>query len=110
MLRYLLAFLAVPTLAFAAPFVEADLPDQSTTHCKMSLDGAAFGPEVPVTATNPKLCRVDLQGTPTGQHDVRLIAVATDPIWGRRESVPSLPFVFTRPGVATPPAGIRLVP
>jgi len=110
MIRFLLAFLAVPSLAFAAPFVEADLPDQTTTHCKMSLDGAAFGPEVPVTATTPKLCRVDLQGTPTGQHDVRLVAVATDPIWGRRESAPSVPFVFTRPGVATPPAGIRLVP
>ncbi len=94
----------------AAPFLEADLPDQTVTHCKMSIDGAAFGPEVPVTATTPKLCRMDLQGIATGAHDARLVAVASDPIWGRRESAPSVPFAFTRPGVATPPGGIRLVP
>jgi hypothetical protein len=110
MRRFLLAFLAIPSLACAAPFLEADLPDQTTTHCKMSIDGAAFGPEVPVTATTPKLCRMDLQGIATGAHDARLVAVASDPIWGRRESAPSVPFAFTRPGVATPPGGIRLVP
>lgn len=111
MLRYfafLLAFVVSP--AFAAPFLEADLSDQSTTHCKLSLDGGAFGPEVPVTATTPKLCRVDMSGTAVGAHSAVLVAVADDPIWGRRESAPSAPFAFTRPGVATPPGGIRLVP
>lgn len=95
--------------AAAAPFIEADLPDQSTTHCKLSLDGGVFGPEVPVVGT-PRICRHDMQGTAVGAHEVRLVAVATDAIWGRRESVPSAPFAFTRPGVATPPGGIRLVP
>lgn len=104
----LIAFVVSP--AWAAPFLEADLADQTTTHCRLSLDGGAFGPDVPVTATVPKLCRVDLQGTTVGAHDARLIAVAADAVWGRRESAPSAPFAFTRPGVATPPAGIRLVP
>lgn len=104
----LLALVAAP--AFSAPFLVADLADQTVTHCKLAMDGAAYGPDVPVTATTPKLCRIDLSGTATGAHSAVLVAVADDPIWGRRESAPSAPFAFTRPGVATPPAGTRLVP
>ena len=109
MLRFLALFLLTSTVAWAAPFLEADLAEQTVTHCKLALDGGAFGPDVPVSGT-PRVCRHDLSGTATGAHSAVLVAVADDPIWGRRESAPSAPFAFTRPGVATPPGGIRLVP
>ena len=109
MLRYfaLLAFAAAP--AWAAPFLVADLPDQSTTHCRLSLDGAAFGPDVPVSGT-PKVCRFDMAPTEVGAHSARAVAVNADPVWGRQESAPSAPFAFTRPSGPAVPAGTRLVP
>lgn len=94
---------------YAAPFLEADLPDQGTTHCRLSLDGGAFGPDVPVVGT-PRVCRHDLVGTTVGAHSARLVAVNADAVWGRQESAPSAPFAFTRPAGPTPPAGTRLVP
>jgi hypothetical protein len=99
---------AVPT-AWAAPFLEADLPDQATTHCALSLDGAAFGPDAPVSGT-PKTCKVDLASVAPGAHSARLVAVKADAVWGRQESAPSAPFPFTRPGAPATPSGSRLVP
>jgi len=108
MKRYLLLAL-FPFAANAAPFLVADLPDQSTTHCALSLDGAAFGPDALATGT-PKVCRYDLASVSVGAHSARLIAVNADPVWGRQESAPSAPFAFTRPSGPAVPGGTRLVP
>lgn len=108
MLRLLLAALAALALpAFAAPFLVADLPDQTTTHCTLSLDGGAYGVDVPVTGT-PKECKHDLAAVGNGQHTATLKAIKVDPVWGRLESAPSAPFAFARPAAPSAPGGTRL--
>lgn len=90
------------------PFIEADLLDQSTTHFAASLDDGPFGPELPVVGT-PKICRYDITDVSVGTHNIRLKAIRVDGVWGRQESVPSTPFVFTKPVAPDAPTGLRLV-
>jgi len=93
----------------AAPFVVADLADQTTTHCTLSLDGGAFGPDVPVVGT-PKQCKHDLTAVTVGAHSARLVAVKVDSVWGRLESAPSSPLAFSRPATPAAPSGPTLTP
>lgn len=109
MKRYIAALCFVAAPAAAAPYLEADLPDQTTTHCALSLNGGAFGPDTPVVGV-PRRCRHDLAAVPVGVNSVRVVAVKDEAVWGRQESAPSAPFVFTRPSAPGAPSGSRLVP
>ena len=108
MRKYLLLAL-FPVSVSAAPFVVADLADQTTTHCAISVDGGAYSADVPVQGT-PKVCKHDLSAVAAGSHTVTLKAVKDDPVWGRQESAPSAPFAFTRPVPPGAPSGTRLAP
>lgn len=59
---------------------------------------------VPFTNSNGTVkLRYDLDKISVGTHTCYLTAVAVDPLWGTNRSVPSDPFVFTRPaGPAKP--------
>lgn len=102
-----LAAIAVPT--FAAPFVVGDLADQSTTHCAIEINGGAWGPDVPTSGT-PRQCKFDVASVSVGTNTVRAKAIKIDAGWGRLESAPSAPFVFTRPAVPVAPATLQLAP
>lgn len=100
----------------AAPFVACDVA-AGTTHTAIQFCSSAtgttcntwgaFGPDVAVVGTE---CRHDVAGVPVGQSIARVKAIGSDPVWGRQESAPSAPFVFTRPAAPTVPGGTRLVP
>lgn len=119
MMRFLvLALVALfPVLAFAAPFADADLPDQLTTHCAIAYcapDGTscgAYSADVPVVLNaGVRYCHADAANAPTGARSVRVLAVVVDPLWGRLPSAPSAPLPFTRPANPAAPVNIRLVP
>jgi len=105
-MRKFLLLALFPVSASAAPFVVADLADQTTTHCAISVDGGAYSADVPVQGS-PKVCKHDLSAVAAGSHTVTLKAVKVDPVWGRQESVASAPFTFTRPAGPPPPNGLR---
>jgi hypothetical protein len=105
----MIAALLAPSVGLAAPFVVGDLPDQTTTHCILELDGV-WGTDVPVSGTTTKECKFDVASVSSGAHTARAKAVKVDAAWGRQESVPSAPFVFTRPVAPAAPATLRVAP
>ena len=106
-LATLLAFVAAPAFAVSAV---ADLPDQTTTHCVLEMDGT-WGADVPVvTVSGVRVCSFDVTGVASGAHSARAKAVKNDAVWGRLESAPSAPLAFTKPSAPGVPSGIRLVP
>lgn len=112
-----LVALAVATFSHAAPSVDADLPDQLTTHCAIAYcapDGTscgAYSADVPVVLNaGVRYCHADAASAPTGARSVRVLAVVVDPLWGRLPSAPSAPLPFTRPANPAAPVNIRLVP
>lgn len=92
-------------LAISAPFVIGDVIS-SVTACGVILDGA---PKVVVPAGNLE-CRYDVGGVSNGAHSITMTAIITDPVWGNKESVNSVPLDFGRPGIPAAPGGLRLVP
>jgi len=96
--------LFAPAVAFGSPFLLADLPDQTTTHCGFQLDGAARV-ELPVgthsSAGPVKVCVMDLAKLAAGNHVANVTAIrvglkASD----RVESNPSGDLAFP---IAAPP-------
>jgi hypothetical protein len=94
--------------AQAAPHLYGNVED-TVTHCGMVLDGA---PKVTVEAIagNPKQCKFDLAGINTGPHTATMTAIILDPVWGNQESVPTAPFLFTKPATPTVPTSLLLAP
>ena len=97
--------------ANAAPFVTSDATTQKVTHCGILLDTGAKV-EVPVTTVTPTsaICKYDVGGVTVGSHTIKATFINVDPVWGRSESVTSLPLDFARPDqtIATPPSGLGI--
>jgi hypothetical protein len=101
----LLALLLGANWASAAPFVESDPTTQTVSHCGVVIDTAAKY-DVAVVAS---ACKIDISGVTVGTHTIKATFVRIDPIWGRSESVFSLPLTFTRPAAVMPTAPVGLV-
>lgn len=96
--------------AQAAPFVVSDPLDPSATHCGFKMDAQART-DVPVALSGTdKICRLDVAGLSVGSHVVNATTVATDAVWGRRESPASANFTFSVPAVPGAPSGLGLKP
>ena len=98
--------------ANAAPFVTSDPTTQTVTHCGALIDSAAKVDSVVdiVTPTSFR-CKIDIGTVSVGTHTIKATFVNIDPVWGRSESVNSLPLDFVRPGntVTSPPSGLGIV-
>jgi hypothetical protein len=102
---------AVPSgLAIAVvankPTVTSIAVSAGTTHCGWVVNGAA---KVDRPVANAK-CQFDVSSFAPGSHTMTVTALLTDPVWGRLESAPSLPFSLNVPTLPTAPAGLGLVP
>lgn len=108
-----IALIFASSAALGAPFVVSDLLTSGVSQCGILLDtGAKFS--IPVTAViTPvpgNICKFDLIGTGPGSHSIRMTAIISDPVFGVKESLPSLPLAFTVPSAPAQPAGLLLVP
>lgn len=106
-MRILLCLLlALPGMAFAAPFVIADVV-AGVGQCGVYLDAT---PRVLVPAVAGQ-CKYDLAGVSVGAHSVTMTAMTiNDPIWGTQESAQSVPLAFSRPAGPAVPTGLVLIP
>ena len=112
-MKYLLLFLfMLPGVSWSAPFVVSDWTLQDVTHCGQLFDTTpSIDVPVEVDLTLGKRCKLDLAGLPAGTHTIKATFVrANDPVWGRLESVPSVPFTLVKPGTPTLPGGLHLIP
>ena len=106
MKRFLIVLVMVvflPMMAFAAPFLVCD-PQAGVTLYKLT--GPAWVP-ASVPAQPDGSIRMDVAGANVGSNSLTVAACNNDPIWGELCS-PFVPFSFTRPSAAAPPANIRL--
>lgn len=101
----LFIFLIFPSVLFANPFLVCD-PQAGVTHYKLT--GPSWVP-LTVPAQPDGSIRMDVSSASVGQNSLTLAACKNDEIWGELCSA-SIPFVFTRPSGAAPPANLRLVP
>jgi hypothetical protein len=92
--------------ALAAPFVVSDPVSVGVTHCGR-YEGGVFKVDVPIVAG---ACKFDIATQPTGTTVYTATAVVSDPLWGRQESVQSLPLSVVRSGVPAAPAALRTSP
>lgn len=108
---WLFFLLLGPAIAMATPFVVSDPTTQKVTHCGIQLDSGAKV-EVPVTSvsTTSAICKYDVGGVTIGTHNIKATFINVDPVWGRSESVFSVPLDFVRPNntIATPPTGLDI--
>jgi hypothetical protein len=112
MKKFILAsLLLIPVLALSAPFVTSDATTQKVTHCGILLDSGAKV-EVPVVSVSPTsaICKYDVGGVVVGAHTIKATFINVDPLWGRSESVYSVPLDFERPAqtIPTSPSGLGL--
>lgn len=120
----LVALLVAPAAAVAAPFLACDV-EPVVTHTQLQVcttintatspatctTWGAWSADTPVvTVASAKECRHDIATSAVGVNLVRAKAVVVDGTWGRQESVPSAPFVYSRPASPASPAGSRIVP
>jgi len=107
-MKYLLLFLLGIGVVNAAPFVDSDATTQTITGCKVQIDTAATFDSPAVN----KACHIDVSNVAVGSHSIKATFYNVDPIWGRSESVFSVPLAFTRPSAAvlSAPLNLLLVP
>jgi hypothetical protein len=107
----LITLLLLPVCAaIAAPFVISDETAQTVTHCGLFLDAAAKVDTPVASNTTGKYCKFDLAGLSTGAHTIKATFVNIDPVWGRLESVQSVPLSLTKPEIQNAPSGLGLIP
>jgi len=99
----LIAVLVGVSISYASPFLVCD-PQTDVTLYKLT--GPAWVP-ASVPAQPDGSIRMDVSAALTGSNSLTVAACNNDPIWGELCS-PFVPFSFTRPSVAAPPANIRL--
>lgn len=108
----LAAMLLLPSLVVASPFVVSDPTTQTVTHCGILLD-SGVKVDIPVTTVNATsaICKYDIGGVSVGPHAIKATFINIDPVWGRSESVTSVPLDFVRPGnvITNPPVGLGIV-
>jgi len=97
--------LIIPAWAWAAPFVESDVTTQTVSGCGVQIDTAAKYD----TPTLNKACHIDISGVTVGSHSIKATFFNVDPVWGRSESVFSVPLAFVRPVSVMPTAPVNLV-
>jgi hypothetical protein len=90
----------------AAPFVISDPVAVGVTHCGR-YEAGTFKADVPIVAGG---CKFDIGTQPSGTVVYTATAVVNDPLWGRQESVQSLPLSVVRSGVPPTPAALRASP
>lgn len=95
----------------ATPFVTSDPTAQKVTHCGILLDtGAKI--EVPVVTVTPTTakCSYDVGSVSIGTHTIKATFINVDPLWGKTESVYSLPLNFERPNsaISNAPTGLDI--
>ena len=103
---------ALCNIAIAAPFVTSDPTAQKVTHCGILLD-SGVKVDVPVTTVNATnaICKYDIGTVSIGLHTIKATFVNIDPVWGRSESVTSVPLDFVRPdnAITNPPTNLGIV-
>lgn len=104
-LLLIVAFLLIPALGLASPFLVCDPQAGITTY---KLTGSAWVP-VSVPAQTDGSIKMDLAASTVGNNALTVAACIVDPVWGEACSV-YVPFAYTRPGVPTGPSGIGLRP
>jgi len=97
-------------VSHTAPYVISDPTTQSVAACGIVIDSAAKVESPVATVAGGKICKYDVSGLTTGQHTITATFIGNDPVWGRLESVPSLPLVLSRPGTPTSPGGLAISP
>jgi len=99
-LLFLLAFIFIPSLVFAAPFLVCD-PQTNVTHYVVTIDGNTTEVLAFDLGNGTVMLRYDLEGISAGTHNTELKAKN---IWG--ESV-AVPFVFVK-AIPVAPGGTRI--
>ena len=92
-------------ISYAAPFLVCD-PQTGVTLYKLT--GPVWVP-VSSSAQPDGSIRMDVAAATVGSNSLTVAACRNDSIWGELCST-TVPFVFTRPSAAAPPANIRLSP
>lgn len=96
---------------YGDPNVISDSTKQVVTHCGYYLN-ALPKVEVPVAkdADGNAYCKVDISAMPVGSNTVKLTFVHFHPVFGRQESVPSLPLAVIRPTIPLAPTNLTATP
>jgi len=101
----IISILLMSSVAMAAPFLVCD-PQTGVTLYRLT--GPAWVP-VSVVAQPDGSIRMDVASSTVGSNSLTIAACKADAVWGELCST-TVPFVFTRPSAAAPPANIRLNP
>ena len=108
---FLITILMSTPYVSAAPFVTSDATTQKVTHCGVLLDNGVKI-DVPVTSvsTTSAICKYDVGSVTVGPHTIKATFVNIDAVWGRSESVYSVPLDFIRPDqtIPTSPSGLGI--
>ncbi len=97
------------TFAHSAPFVVSDPTTQTVTHCGIVINSDTKIDSPVETVTGGKRCKYDLTGYAPGALSIKATFINVDPVWGRQESVFSVPLVLQKPTSPVPPAGLQLL-
>lgn len=101
--------LGLPSIAIAGPFVVTDPTTQIVTHCGYVLDVDAKVDSPVAVVTGGSMCKIDVSMVAAGSHTIKATFVNIDPVWGRSESVFSVPLTFVRPASTLPNAPTNLM-
>ena len=90
---------AVTSAQSVGPYFDTNPVTPGVTKCNWKLDGIAKPSTVPVMVDGADRCRLDLNGTLAGAHEIQVAPeAAADPIWGTQPGDwMAVPFSFTRP-------------
>ena len=99
----LIAVLVGVSISYAAPFLVCD-PQTGVTLYRLT--GPAWVPVTSPAITDGSI-KMDVSAATVGSNSLTVAACKSDAVWGELCSS-FVPFVFTRPSAAAPPANIRL--
>lgn len=107
-----IVLMALSSLAFGQSVVSDPL-NPGVNQCGVLLDAVAET-KIAVTAlpapATDIICKFNISTLPAGVHTIKMTAIINDPVFGVKESLPSLPLVFTVPTTPSVPSGLRLIP
>ena len=95
----------IASTTWAAPFLVCDPQPGVVTY---KLTGPPWVP-LTIPAQGDGSLRLDVATASVGTNSLTVAACISDAVWGETCSS-TVPFVFTRPAVATTPLNIRLIP
>jgi hypothetical protein len=112
-LAVLLVLLFFSASIKAAPFLICDPSTQVPPVTSYSILKTDTVTNVTTKSDHPlvnKACKHDLAGTQPGKYVFKATFFYVDPLLGRQESVPSVPFTLTLPDIIQSPSGISVMP